>query len=200
MEKMKELEAIKADAGELFDGVLEPAGEPIELDDMERLAIARAFENAVKDITDSKRAGSLRDRVDRRMAELYRQTKARTFDVWLRGQKVGTYSLAISKPTESKEVSDFVVSDRDAFSQWPDFGAVAYSYALDHMQDVADWHFGMTGEVPDGCELQTFVVPGSPGGEIKWSSLRVKEGEVARVLAGELEGAARMMLEGGADE
>ena len=150
MEKMLELEHIRKDVDDLFDGVLPPRQEPVELNDLEKLAVAQAFMNRVGEMTSTKDAWNLRGRVNAAMVDLYAETGAKSFDVKLRGRKVGTYSLTVSRPTESREQADFAVVDRDAFAQWPDFAAVALSYAAEHMQEVAEWHFGMTGEMPDG--------------------------------------------------
>lgn len=199
------IDEMRETADEFFEGVgLEPlpsteAGAE-GFSDMEKLAIAQAFMNAVGALTSTKEHGNLRDRVNAHMVELYDETGAKSFDVKLHGEKVGTYSLTVSRPTESRTESLFGVADREAFAKWPDFGAIAYNFALEHMQEVADWHFGMTGEIPGGCEVTEVTYPGEAGGEVTRSTLRVDSEAVANVLGAELPIAARMLLEGGQDE
>lgn len=166
----------------------------------EKLFVAQAFLNAVGSMCDTKDPDSLRGRVSEEYVRMYEETGAKTFDAKLDGEKVGTFSVKVSKPTDSRERDEFVVADPDKFRRWKDFRAVAYNFAVEHMQDVADWAFGMTGELPDGCEMRKVIVAGKPGGEVVGTTLRIDEGKVAEVMGAHLPEAAMLLLEGGKDE
>lgn len=171
--------------------------EPIELEDIEKLAIAQAFMGVVGDLTSTKSPGNLRDRVNERMVELYDETGAKSFDVKLRGEKVGTYSLTVSKPTESTSDVVLEVSSKDELKAWDGLREAAYEYALENLKEVAALHFERTGEVPNGCKATEVVRPGDPGGRVQRSTLRIDGEAVVHVMGGELGAAARLMLEGG---
>ncbi len=198
MSTMAEIKAI----GDLYEdtfGEEVPRGRH-EFTDMERLAIAQAFMNKVGSMTKTKVDGNLRGRVDRQYKDIYAQCKAKSFEVELFGEKVGTFSLQVSKPTESKVEPVFEVTDEEALTDWRDFKAAAMAYAMEHPGEIATYHFGRTGELPDGCELVDVVYPGTPGGKVEKTTLSINSEEVARVLGGELPLAAQMLLEGGTDD
>ena len=190
---MEEMDLMREEYEAAFGEMPETPAEPWT--DMERLAVAQAFMNRVGDLTSTKDAGNLRGAVNARMVAMYEETGAKSFDVKLRGEKVGTYSLTVSKPTPSHERVALVVTDEGALMVW----ALANGCVAVDMGKV-DEVFNETGELPGGCEVERVVEPGDPGGRVTRSTLKVDSEAVARVLGGELPEAARLMLEGGMDE
>lgn len=166
------------------------------LDEREALCVAQALYNAIGAEVSTKDPDNLRGRVSRAYEELYEQTGAKSFDCRIGGEKVGTFSVTVSKPTESKEAEDFVLVDADRFEAWPEFRQVAMDYARNHMQQVADWHFGNTGEVPAGCEMQKYVIAGDQGGRVERTTLKVDGAKVAEALGAALPEVVAGLLEG----
>lgn len=164
------------------------------MEDMERLAIAQAFYNAVGDMVKTKDPDNIRGRVDALMSGYYETTGAKSYDVRVFGRKVGTYSFTVSKPTESKETVELQVENSDELLGW----AIANGCVSIDMDKVRA-KFERDGELPDGCEAVKVVVPGTDGGDILRSTLKVNAPEVMRVLGPQLEPVATMLLEGGFD-
>lgn len=175
-----------------------PGGVPVvELNDVEKLAVAQAFMNAVGKLTETKNVGNLRGRVDGMMKERFYEDPmaGKSYDVRLLGQKVGTYSLTVSKPKPSSERVEFEVKDPHALFDW----AIREGCVNVDMEAVMQ-RFKETAEVPDGCSPITVVVPSEPGGVVTRTTLKVDEAAVAERLGGMLGAAARMLLEGGTDD
>ena len=168
--------------------------------DIEQLAISQALYNLVADQVSTKDPDNLRGRVSQKYVELYEETGAKSFDVKLGGEKVGTFSLTVSKPTDSVTKTDFFVTDEAKFRAWEDFNAAALDYATAHLQQIADWAFGMTGEIPEGCEVQQFEIAGMPGGEVTRTTLKVDTEKVVELVGNGLPEAARGLLEGGEND
>lgn len=169
----------------------------MELNDVEKLAVAQAFVNTVGDMTKTKSQGNLRGRVDDMMKERYYDDPlgGKSFDVRVQGVKVGTYSLTVSKPTESQTKLELMVEDKDALAKWAEEnGFMMVDFA------AVEGHFADTGCVPDGCKPIELVVPGDSGGIVTRTTLKVDAGSVAEALGPMLEPATRALLEGGFDE
>lgn len=164
----------------------------MELTNVEKLAIAQGFQKAVGEMVKTKTPTNLRGIVDAQMADNYRLFGAKSFDVNLLGEKVGTYSLTVSKPTESKIKTVLEVVDKEEFMAW------AFAHGFVKVDQCAvDMHFAATGEVPDGCEPEEVVVPGEVGGEVVRTTLKVEPELVMKALGNRLEEATTMLLEGG---
>lgn len=169
----------------------------MELNNIEKLAIAQAFYNHVGSLVKTKEQDNLRGAVDAELTAIYEQTGAKSFDVKLLGQKVGSYSITVSKPKESKPDYQFKIADKEQFKNWEDFKGAAMDFALSNLEVIAEWAFGKSGEIPDGCEVKKVEIPGTPGGTIERTALRVDTQAVVETLGGQLEAATRELLEGG---
>ena len=167
----------------------------VELSNMEKLAIAQAFQTQVGKMTKTGVDYNLRGEVDKEMREMYEATGSKTFDVKLLGRKVGTYYLTISKPTESRTEKRLAVSDGQALFDW----ALQHDFIEIDMKKV-ERHFQQTGELPDGCEAYEVTVLGENGGEITRTTLKVDGNEVISALGPQLEPIAYSLLDGGIDE
>lgn len=164
--------------------------------DKDRLIIAQALYNVIAEECSTKDPDNLRGRVSEEYKKLYHETGAKSFDMRLDGVKVGTMSVTVTKPTDSKEVDDFVISDEKSFQNWEGFEAAVRDYAQNHLQQIADWHFGLTGEVPDGCELTHYIVAGSPGGEVSKTTLKIDTPTVIETMQNRLPEAINTLLLG----
>lgn len=129
--------------------------------DTEMLAIAQAIFKGVSEIVSTKDPDSLRSRVDRMYAAMYEDTGAKSFDVQVDGQNVGTYSLKFSKPTDGYEEEVFYVADYLKLADWaskvPERDI--REYIASHLKAFAQWTFDATGEIADGCDIETVVTP-----------------------------------------
>ena len=163
-----------------------------EMTDTERLAIAQAFYSAVGEMVSTKNPGNLRDRVNDEYKRLYELTGAKSFDVKLQGEKVGTFSLTVSKPTESVASTALEVVDKAALAEW----AAVNGYTLVDMEAV-ERHFAESGEVPDGCAADEVVHPGDPGGRVTRTTMKVDAKAVMSALGPQLETVSYALLEGG---
>lgn len=169
----------------------------LELTNTEKLAIAQAFQKAVGDMTKTGDPTNLRGRVDAEMKERYLgdPMAGRSYDVKLLGKKVGTYSITVSKGKPSKTVNALNVLDQQEFTEW----AICNGFMTVDMSAVLAY-FNESGEVPEGCEPIQLVEPGTEGGEITRTTLKIEPESVARVLGPQLEPIAYALLEGGTDE
>lgn len=166
----------------------------VELSNMEKLAIAQAFQAQVGKMTKTGVDYNLRGEVDAEMREMYEATGSKTFDVKLLGRKVGTYYLTISKPTESRTERKLEIADGQALYDW----ALQHDLVEIDMKKV-ERHFQETGEIPDGCEAYEVMVLGDNGGDITRSTLKVDGNEVVSALGPQLEPIAYSLLEGEID-
>lgn len=169
----------------------EPEPEEHELSDIEKLAIAQAFYKSIAEVVSTKDPGNLRGTVDAHFRDLYEQTGAKSFDLKLFGEKVGTYSLTLAKPTPESKRLDFEVSDKAAFMEW-----VKRSGMFQIDWDAIRANFLDTGEMPEGCNIVEVITPGTPGGEVKNGSIRVNVSDVIDALGDYLPEASRLLLEG----
>ena len=85
------------------------------MNDLQNLAIAQALFKVISGAVSTRDPDSLRSRMDAQVIETYANTGAKNFDLRLKGQKVGTYSIRFSKAVHDVEL---VVNDRSAFIDW----------------------------------------------------------------------------------
>lgn len=166
----------------------------MELSNVEKLAVAQAFLKSVGEMVETGNPDNLRGKVDAEMKRLYETSTlaGSSFDVKLLGKKVGTYSLTISKPKESKERKELAVDDETCFTDW----ALEHGFFTIDMR-ACEAYMRETGEVPDGCKVETVYEAGEVGGEVKRTTLRIDTEKVARALGPQLEPVAQLLLDGG---
>lgn len=169
----------------------------MELNPVEKLAILQALQNRIGDMVKTKDPDNLRGEVDAMMVDMYENNPlaGKSFDVKLFGQKVGTYSLSVSKGKPQTKRMDIDVRDVVEFRQWcADMGFLEVN-----MKAVNDY-VRTTGDVPEGCELLKVIEPEVIGGEVTRTSLKVQPEEVARVMGKNLGEFTELLLEGGLDD
>ena len=172
----------------------------MELTNKEKLIIEQAFYKAIAEDVATKNPDNLRGLVDAEYRALYEETGAKSFDAKLNGEKVGTYSLTISKPTESKEDKICEIDDLDKLREWDGYANLAKHFIFDKTREAVAKYFKDTGEVPPGCVAIDVVYPGSPGGEVERTALKVDTEKVAEALGNRLPEAAVLLLGGGSND
>lgn len=163
-----------------------------ELTDIEKLAVAQAFYNAVGELVNTK-SGSLRLAANDFYRTAYETTGGKSYEVRLMGVKVGTYTITTSKPKPSKSTRHVVVDNMADFDEWADqHGFTAVSYDMDGVND----YFAKTGEVPPGCRVEEIVTPAEDGGRITRTTFKVDNEAVIEALDRRIGTVATMLLEG----
>lgn len=161
--------------------------------DMERLAIASAIQKRVNEYMSAKDPDSLRGRADAEVLRMYDRTGARSYDLKVAGEKVGTYSVRLSKP-KSRKVA--VVDDPDAVAAYAmDNPDDLVRYLRERAGDVAQWLLEDSGTVADGAE----VTEQGGGPERLGTTLRVDPAKVGDALHGQLPQAIAGLLDGGGE-
>lgn len=155
-----------------------------ELKPVEQLAVAQAVYKTVASIVSTKDADSLRAQCDEDTIANYMSTGAKSYDVRVLGEKVGTYSVRVNK---AKKVSTIAVEDAAAYYDW----CAEMGYLVTDDKRAQQW-FEQTGELPDGC---TVIVDEQPE-RVAGTTLKVDERKVAAAMGGELPTAVRGLLEG----
>lgn len=166
----------------------------VELTDVEKLIVKQAIFNAVADDVKTKEPSNLRGQLDEIMKESYygNPMAGKSYDLRLMGQKVGTYSLTVSKGKPQEVRRSFEVEDKDRFTAW----AEENGFVKIDMEAVQA-HFAATGEIPEGCSGIEVIVPEVVGGVVTRTTVKVDQAEVGRVLGPQLESIAYALLEGG---
>ena len=170
--------------------------------DIERLAILQAIYKAVGEAVDTKNPDSLRGQVDARYRELYYETGAKSYDVVMDGEKVGTYSMRFSKPTAEDHHIELAITDREEFDRYITDGvnlADAVEFVREHPMEFTSWMFETSGDIAPGCGVNETYIPAIDP-QLMGGTLKIDQEKViakARQLVG-ADGIAGL-LEGGED-
>ena len=168
--------------------------------DIERLAFAQAVYKAAAEIVSTKDPSNLRAVVDEHYKDLYEQTGAKSFEVRINVEKVGTYSVKVSKATKEDSVQRLEVKDPEELLRWLEGTDDLMSYIKAHAVEFAQEHFARTGEIPDGCTVTNVTIPAKPE-TYSGGSIRIDPQKVADALGAQLPDAMNaLMLEGGSDD
>lgn len=142
---------------------------------VEQLAVAQAVYKLAAEQVSTKEPGNLRAEVDMHYREMFEQTGAKSFEVRIGGEKVGTYSVRTTNPSTKVWLK---VTDNRALMAWCEANdALSVEPDMRRVESI----FGETGELPDGCEVE--ATP-TPGGEYAGSSLRIDPEKVNHALGG----------------
>lgn len=169
-----------------------------QLNDIERLAVAQAVYKVAAKLVNTKDDDNLRAQIDRGYKELYDATGAKSYDVNVKGRKVGTYSIKFSKDKPQETRMEFRVIDYAKLAQWFEGmdELTITDYAAQNLATFAEWVFRITGELADGCELAEVSSHGRAG-EYIGGTLKINEHEVAAALGELMPPSFVAMLEGG---
>ena len=173
-----------------------------ELTDVQRLAVAQAVYKAVSGVVSTKDDDSLRSSCDRVLVEQYERTGAKSYDVSLHDQKVGTYSVKVSKAKPKRKAPRAWVDDWDEFIDWLTHEEEADGWLRHLIEDYGDELaleiLRETGEVAPGCVAQLdYCEPAEPS-RVTGTTLRVDAAAVAEAM-GPVLGEGVMGLLGGAE-
>lgn len=167
------------------------------MNDTEKLAFAQALYNSVGKLVSTKDPDSLRAAVDDHYREMYETTGAKSYDVTLNGEDVGTYSLRFSKEKPQETRTELEIFDYEQLAKWfndKTDDEIRYYVAL-NLGDYARYCFEMEGEVPEGCRPREIVTAAVPkqciGGVLKVDGQKVADamrGQLGQSVAGLLEG------------
>ena len=146
---------------------------------LEKLAIGTALKQKLDEVIGTKNPGNVRAIADEELVQRFERTGDQTIDVMLNSGKVGTFSVTLAKPVPEKRRLVLDVTDEDAYLAW----AQANGYMrID--DEAVNANFAECGEVPDGCKVREVVEPGSPGGTVKGTRLKVDADSVIDALGG----------------
>lgn len=165
--------------------------------DIERLAVAQAVYKAVAKVVSTKDADSLRSKADADLLDMYDRMGVARVDLKVAGEKVGSYSVRVGKPTEAKVERELSVGDLERVYQWATTDAAEEyrEWCVAHAGEFAEYAFREYGEVADGCEVVERVTPGEPG-RVLGTTLKVDEQKVARALGAQLPSTVAGLLDG----
>lgn len=166
--------------------------------DVEKLAIMQAIYSEAASYVSTKDPHSLRCEVDRAYKELYEATGAKSFEVKINGNKVGTYSVKMSKPKPSEAKVTFEVESYEDLARWfqDDCMAFAARYVSMHLKEFAEWYFADTGELPDGCVLRKTVTTAT-NPQYLGGTLKIDNESVVSAVGNVLEAGIGNLLLGG---
>ena len=171
----------------------------MELNDLQRLAVAEAMGKAIKEMTNPRGgahgAPTLRTECDDALRADFEQDGTDRRRIVINGQEVGTLSARLSKPESGTRV---VVDDEKAFVRWlmaGDGGEDAiWRLIHDHKtRDAVIAAATADGELPDGCRVEDYEKPSAWLG----TTLRVSVPKVGAALGAELPSAVMGLLGGG---
>ena len=166
--------------------------------DMERLAIAQAVYKAVASAVSTKDQDSLRARADADMLENYERMGIKSVDLRINGEKVGTYSVKVSKPTSAAKSSRVVVDDSEAAYKWAMTAAKdEYNdWCIANIDRFCEYALSEFGEVADGAHVVTDETEAQPE-RATGTVLKVDPPKVAHALGTQLPQAVAGFLTGG---
>lgn len=156
---------------------------------MAQVAIAQAVYKTVAEYVSTKSDDNLRAEFDRAIAELYDSTGAKSFDMKIGEQKVGSVSLRQSK--EKKEYH-LDVTDLEAFEDWLIKNGLGH-YKVAYDRDTVIGYISKTGEEPDGATVELVETPA----QITGTTLKIDTNKVADAMAGELPNVVSNLLTNG---
>ena len=162
---------------------------------MEQLAIEHALFSKLGEDVSTKNPDSLRIMADEEIVGNYRAIGAKSYDIHVNGQKVGTYSVRVSKERPQETKQRLVVKDPYALEHFIQNNTVAsvgdgeasYAelYAEAMLQNFAEYVLNVHGEMPDGCEMVEETIPAQPP-RVLGTTLRIDEDKVASAINGYL--------------
>ena len=155
------------------------------MNDSERLAIAQALYNHLGKLVSTKDPDSLRAQADREYKALYEQIGAKSFDVRVNGEKVGTYSIKVSKAKPAEEHKELVVVNSTELNDFIAMAPAEYllRFARAYSGEFASWYLERFGELCDGCMVDTVKIEATEP-EYMGGTLKVNAEDVANAING----------------
>lgn len=172
-----------------------------ELPIMERLAIEQALFSRLGEDVSTKNPDSLRSFADEKIVDNYRATGAKSYDLFINEQKVGTYSVRVSDGKAETRKQALQVTDGAVLEQYIQLECAdaAVEYAQIMSRNFAEFMLQTYGVVCDGCEVVDVVTPAEPS-RVLGTTVRVDAEKVGNALVGYLPTTVAGLLGGGEDE
>lgn len=164
---------------------------------VEKLVVAQALYKKVAGLVETKNPANLRGEVDAAFCTIYASTKeagapAKTFNLELMGEKVGTYTITATEPKPAQTFTQLKIVNDEELLRW----AVEYGFMKVDWDKIQS-NFEVTGEIPDGCAVVEITTDAVEGGEVKSTTLRVDENKVIDIIKPQLPDVGTLFLEGG---
>jgi len=182
---------------EYFNPPAEIIEEP-KIDEVTQFIVAQSLYKAIAEKVKTGKTENMRGRIDAHFTELWERTRAmgapaKSFDLEVNGQKVGTYSITTAKAEPEHDEKRIVTTDEKALLRWcMEHGCVQIDRAK-----VDDW-IAYTGELPDGMGTEVVHVDAKPA-RISRTTVRIPDPFEALYALGEgnLEQSVLELMEGG---
>lgn len=116
------------------------------------------------------------------------------------GDGMGKLYVKAGKTIPSEEKKRFVVYDKQALDDWMDAERPDTDcFVSENIEQFAEWYAynSGTGEVPDGCRVEEYTAEGYTTAPT--AVLTPNYAKIYEAFAPQLDGVARLMLEGGYD-
>ena len=149
---------------------------------LEQLALAEAFEKALKNLTSTNSSTSLRSQANDALLDLYEKTGASSVKVKVNGEDVGTFSLTFSKPVDKTVM---VCRDPQELVEWlrtTDEGKDTLGAVIGKVMDDVLKAAHSYGFLPKGCAMEQVCEPGG----LKSSTFKIEPVKVAKALGKQL--------------
>lgn len=164
---------------------------------IEKLAVAQALYKVISAQVKTGDPCNLRGAVDEIMERRFNDVRKlgvapKSFDVEIAGEKVGTYSITLTKDEPKSTDMELRVESQAELFKW----ACEQGYIEIDMKAV-DAHFSRTGEVPKGCAAIPVTREAVKGGKIARTTLRIDPESVVTALGSDLLYVTQDLLEGG---
>lgn len=172
-----------------------------ELPLMEQLAIEQALFSRLGEDVSTKSPDSLRSEADREIVCNYRAIGAKSYDVHVNDQKVGTYSVRTSKEQPQRTEKHISIVDPYLFDQFVREQAEdeVFEYVHLMMQNFAEFMLNTYGVLVDGCEVVEETIPAQRP-QVLGTTLRIDSDKVANAINGYLPTTIAGFIGGGADD
>ena len=168
---------------------------------IEQLAIKQALFKKLADDVDTKNPDSLRAQLDESVVNNYKSTGYKTMDVFVEGEKVGTYTARTSKGKPEEVRRSLVVIDGAKLEQYinsDECTEEVIQYAQLMADNFADFMLNTYGIVCDGCEVMDEVIPAQPP-RVTGTTFRIDPDKVADALGSALPTTLAGLLKGSDD-
>ena len=159
-----------------------------ELPLMEQLAIEQALFSKLGEDVSTKNPDSLRSAIDGEIVGNYRATGAKSYDVHVNGEKVGTYSVRVGKGAPAKTTKNMIVLDQMKLEQFATSDECAEEraeYIALMARNFAEWMLETYGIICDGCDVVENEIPAKPS-TVLGTTLRIDSEKVSEAIHGYL--------------
>lgn len=170
------------------------------MSDLDNLIVAQALYKELGKAVSTSTPGNLRSRVDDFFASEHERTGARTFDLKLNDELVGTYTRRKANKKRAKTENYLNIVNVAQLKAWlVDVTDIELrEYVIDRLDDFARYKWEHDGEIPYGCTVETIDIDETP--ETYTGMMKIDTKAVADAMRQQLPPVILGLLEGGNDE